>query len=122
MPPSFAKYLGNSNQYTLAVWNALDGNLNVFDNLAEDRFVLVVTGGSTATTFTGTSSFKNPLATPIQDLWITRVVIVGNNIYTSNTAVIGPIDWQANSETIQINSIPGLTNGTQYQITIRFAV
>lgn len=120
-PNWFSKFLSNLNIFTLSLYNAVDGNLNVFTNLAEARFTLNVTGGSSATSWTGPTSFKNPLGVQLNDLWITRIVIDGQPVYTPNTATIGPIDWQASTTTVQINAIPGLTNGTQYTITLRMA-
>lgn len=121
-PNWFSKFLGNLNQFTLAIYSALNADLTVPGNLAEDRFTLSVTGGSTATTFTGNSSFKNPLGVQLSDLWITKVVVTGNPVYTPNTSVIGPIDWTGSSSTITINAIPGLSNGVNYSITVRMAV
>lgn len=109
------------NIFTLAIYNALNGELTLPQNLSEARFTLNVTGGSTATTFTGPTSFLNPVGAQLSDLWITRVVVTGNPVYTANTATIGPIDWQSNSSTVTINAIPGLTNGVAYQITLRMA-
>ena len=121
-PSWFAKFLSNLNVFTLAIYNALNGSLNVFTNLAEARFILNVTGGNNAKTWTGPTSFTNPLKANLTDLWITRVTIMGNPVYTPNTATIGPIDWQSNSSTVQLNAIPGLTNGVSYQIVIRMAL
>jgi hypothetical protein len=121
-PTWFKTFLGNVNLFTLAAYNALNGNLNVFTNLAEARFILNVTGGASATSWAGPTSFKNPLGVQLSDLWITKVVIAGVNVYTPNTAVIGPIDWTASSTTVTLNAIPGLTDNVAYQITLRMAV
>jgi hypothetical protein len=121
-PTWFTKFLGNLNIFTLAVYNALDADLTVPENLAEARFTLNITGGSSATSWNGPTSFKNPLASQLSDLWVTKVVINGNTVYTPVTTSIGPIDWTASASTVTINSIPGLTNGVEYTISLRMAL
>lgn len=122
-PSWFGKFLANLNIFTLSVYNNLDGDLNVFTNLAEARFTLNITGGADALTWTGTDQLKNPLGNvQISDLWITKVQITGVGVYTPVTTNIGPIDWTCSGNTITLNAIPGLTNGVQYTITIRMAV
>jgi hypothetical protein len=120
-PTWFTKFLGNLNIFTLAIYNALNGDLTVQQNLDEGRFILSVTGGSSATVWTGPTSFLNPLGSQLADLWITKVVVTGNAVYTPNATAIGPIDWTSSSTTVTINSIPGLTNGVSYSITLRMA-
>lgn len=122
-PDWFTKFLANLNQFTLSVYNNLNGDLNVFTNLAEARFVLSITAGADALTWTGPTSFKNPLGNAqISDLWITKVQIMGVKVYTPVTTNIGPIDWSCSGSSIILNSIPGLIAGVQYAITLRFAL
>lgn len=116
--PSWFKsnFLNTLNLFVFPTYNALNKNLSVADNLNQNYETITVTAGAAATD--NTASFLNPIEGTPTGLTVVNVQVLGVATTTYPTAVIQAF-WTFDGTSIQIGSIVGLTNGTQYQITLR---
>lgn len=107
----FQKFLANLNLFTLNVYNLLNGGLT-FQNM--QRTIYKATVLATANT---TLSFVNPLDIVPSGLSLVKVLLVSNtNVAITNAVSVA--NWYYDGVNINILSIPGLTSGQNYELSI----
>ncbi len=116
--PSWFKssFLNTLNLFVFPTYNALNKNLSVADNLNESYETVTVTGGAAATD--NTANFLNPIEGTPTGLTVVNVQVLGVATTTYPTSAIQAF-WTFDGTSIRIGSIVGLTNGTQYQLTLK---
>jgi len=102
------------NNFMESVYSALDKNIVFGDNVRTQEKIFVITAGATATD--NTFQFLLALSVAPTGLWITNVFET-NAPTTPITTAIFPW-WRRESDTVFVDAIAGLTNGTQYTITV----
>lgn len=108
---TFQKFLSQLNIFALAVYNLVNGGIG-YSNLQQSLYTFTVTAGLTTPV-----SFVNPLSITPSCVTLGRVYQVASN----NTAITSPVtvsNFYYDGKAINILNIPGLTNGTTYQITV----
>jgi len=112
-PDWFTRFLQELNSFTEVMWNILNKNITVADNLDAQVYTTTLLAGASASS--NTVNFASTLK------HVPQAVIVGGVLDT--TAYATPptaavwASWTFANPQIQINSISGLTNGRTYQLT-----
>ena len=102
------------NNFMESVYSALDRNITFGDNVRTQEKQITITAGATATD--NKFEFLLGLAVAPTGLWITNIFET-NAPTTPMTVAVFPW-WRRESTTIFIDAIAGLTNGTEYTITV----
>ena len=113
-PDWFTRFMSDVNLFTETIWNILNKNVTVSDNIDAYIYTFSLLAGASASnntaTFTPTISH-----TP-------QAVFVGNCVdaaaYSSPLSSAVYCSWTYNGSQIQIQSITGLTSGHTYSITL----
>jgi hypothetical protein len=113
-PDWFTRFLGDINSFTETIWNALNRNLTISDNIDAQVYTFTLTAGAGASN--NTTTFQTTLKhTP-------QAVFVGNVLNTTAYAAAPTAavwaSWSFTNPQIAINAITGLTSGQSYQITL----
>ncbi len=108
---TFAKFLGNLNLFTLAVYNLLNGGLG-FANLQRVVYRVTVLAGATTPL-----NFVNPLSIPPSGLSVVQVLKDGN-VAVPLTSAVSVANFFYDGKTIHVLNITGLTAGQSYQLAI----
>lgn len=116
--PSWFKntFLTTLNLFAFPVYNALNKNLTVADNLNEATTMITVTGNSVAAD--NTASFLNPIQGNPQGVTVINVQITGTATQTYPSSAI-QVFWTFDGTSIRIGAITGLSNGVVYDITLK---
>jgi hypothetical protein len=116
--PSWFKtaFLNTLNLFVFPTYNALNKNLSVADNLNQAYETITVTGGAAATD--ATASFLNPIEGTPAGLTVVNVQVIGVATTAYPTVAVQAF-FTFDGTSIIVGSISGLTNGVQYQITLR---
>lgn len=110
----FTRFLSDINQFTETVWNILNKNLTLTDNLDAQVYSTTVLAGATAAD--NAFQFETTLNhSP-------TVILVGNvadtQAYSTPLSAAVGIQWTVSGTTISITGVTGLTNGHTYAITL----
>jgi len=110
----FTRFMQDINSFTEIVWNTLNKNITIGDNLDAQVYTFTVIAGADATknTLSFASTLKHsPLA----------VLVAGVTDKTAySTALLNAVglQWTFASPTITITGIAGLVNTHTYQMTV----
>jgi hypothetical protein len=107
----FQKFLANMNLFTLATYNALNGGIG-FANMQRSIYKTNVTAAATTTL-----SFVNPLSIPPSGISVVYVALKSAPL-TPITSAVSAANWFYDGKNINILSIPGLTSGSAYTISL----
>lgn len=107
----FQKFLSNLNLFTLNVYNLLNGGIG-FANMQRSIYTVTVTAKTTTTI-----SFVNPLPVAPSGVVLVRAV-VSTATSTPITNAVSVANWGFDGKNINILSVPGLTVGTSYTLSI----
>lgn len=107
----FQKFLANLNLFTLAVYNLMNGGIG-FANM-QRAIVTRSVIGATNTSF----SFVNPL--PISPSGVTLVAVtLKATPLVPITSAVSVANWAFDGKSINILSVPGLTAGLTYSLSL----
>ena len=107
----FQKFLSNLNLFTLATYNALNGGIG-FANMQRAVYKTSVTGATTTTL-----SFVNPLSIAPSGVVLAGIALKSAPL-TPITTAVSVANWFYDGKNINILSIPGLTSGSVYTISL----
>ena len=110
------RFLDTLNLFVFPAYNALAGNLTAPANLNQAYYTISLTGSATATN--NTTSFINPIQGNPTGVSVVDVQITGKPTPSYPTSAI-QCYWSFDGSSIMIGSITGLSNSTQYEITLR---
>ena len=102
------------NNFMESVYAAMDKNITFGDNLRTQEKQFTITAGAAATD--NTFEFLLGLSVAPTGLWITNIFET-NAPTTPITAAVFPW-WRREATSVFIDAIAGLTNGTEYTITV----
>lgn len=108
------QFLRLLNNFFENVYSALNRNLTFGDNIRTQEKAFTITAGATPTD--NTFSFVLGLPVAPTGLWVTKAIETSDSSAPVSGAVYAW--WRRESATVFIDSITGLTNGTQYTITV----
>lgn len=115
-PAWFHRFIQAINLYTEPMFNLVNGNLALTDNINEELFSFQITSGATAASNTY-------LFAPQQLRGVPSGVIIAQclPVLSTPTPVGNPVtlDWSWNGTQVQILAIYGLTNGVKYNLKVR---
>lgn len=109
-------FLNTLNLFVFPVYNALNKNLTMGQNLNEMPVTFQLTGSATPTN--NTISFISPIQGDPIGVNVINVQITGVPTTTYPTAAVQCF-WSFDGTSIQIGAITGLSNGVNYSITVR---
>lgn len=113
-PDWFRRFLSDINNFSEPLWNMVNKNITIQDNIDAQIFTFTIVAGATETD--NTVDFSSTLKhTP-------QTVVVGQAQSTSPYAspLTGvSLSWTYDNPNISVNAIAGLTSGQEYQITLR---
>ncbi len=113
-PDWFTRFIGDLNTFTETMWNVLNRNLTIADNLDAQVYAFSILAGAAAinNTQTFTPTLKH----------VPQAVIVGNCVdqasYAAALSTAVYVSWAWTGSQIQIQSITGLTSGHTYLVTL----
>ncbi len=113
-PDWFTRFIGDLNNFTETMWNILNRNVTLSDNVDAQIYTLSILAGAAASN--NTATFTSTLNhTP-------QAVVVGNCVdaaaYSSPLSTAVYISWSFNAPQISIQSVTGLTSGHTYSLTL----
>lgn len=102
------------NNFFESVYSALDRNIVFGDNIRTQEKKFTITAGATP----ADNKFDFLLALPVAPtgLWVTNAILTEAPTTPIESAVYAW--WRRESDTVFIDAITGLTNGTEYTITV----
>ena len=109
-------FLNTLNLFVFPVYNAINKNLTVGENLNQGYATITLVGSSTATN--NTASFLNPIQGNPTGVDVVNVQITGTPTQTYPTSAI-QVFWTFDGTSINIGSITGLADNVNYSITLR---
>lgn len=109
-------FLNTLNLFVFPVYNAVNKNLTVDDNLNQAYQTISLTGSSTPTN--NTASFLNPIQGTPTGISVINVQITGVPTQEYPTAAVQAF-FTFDGTSIQIGSITGLSDGVLYTITLK---
>ena len=113
-PDWFTRFLNDMNQFTETVWNILNKNLTIEDNLDSQVYRMAIRAGATAAD--NATSFITTLKHAPQAVLVGQVT--DQEAYqVPLTAAVG-VQWTFSGSTISITSISGLIAGQTYNLTL----
>lgn len=116
-PDWFKKtFLNTLNLFAFPVYNALNKNLTVGENLNFGYATIALTGSSTPTN--NTASFLNPIEGTPTGVDVVNVQITGTATQTYPTAAV-QVFWSFDGSSITIGAITGLADTVNYNLTLR---
>jgi hypothetical protein len=116
-PDWFKKtFLNTLNLFVFPVYNAMNKNLTVAQNLNQAYVTISLTGSSTATN--NVTSFLNPIQGDPTGVTVVNVQITGTSTPTFPTSAI-QVYSSFDGSSISIGSITGLADTVNYSITLR---
>ena len=107
----FQKFLSNLNLFTMAIYNLVNKGIG-FANLQRSVYNVTVQAATNTTI-----SFVNPLAIAPSGLSLVKVLLNGENS-TPITSAVSVANWFYDGKYINILSVPGLTAGSSYNLSI----
>jgi hypothetical protein len=110
-PDWFAQFLNTLNLYLTAAYNIFNGGITYSNLGVIQPFTFTFTPGSTAG-----FKFANPLIQAPQNVIIGNVYITGDTSSHPTGAVT--LFWHYANGFIFVDAIPGLTNGTNYTLSV----
>ncbi len=108
---TFQKFLSNLNLFTLAIYNLVNGGIG-FANMQRAVYRGSVIGATNTTL-----SFVNPLQIAPSGITLIAVVLKSSPL-TPVTNAVSVANWSFDGSKINILSIPGLTAGLTYTLSI----
>ena len=112
-PDWFVRFLQQLNLLTEQIVKALTNGLTIKDNLDAQQYMFKILAKATADL--NTTSFVCTMSKTPESVMVGNVFSVGvTTIMTSPVQVF----WSVDGNAIKINSITGLTSGTNYSITL----
>jgi hypothetical protein len=109
-------FLNTLNLFVFPVYNAVNKNLTVADNLNQGYETITITGNSTPTN--NVASFLNPIQGDPTGVTVVNVQVIDTPTPTFPSAAIQAF-FTFDGTSINIGSITGLSNGVNYQITLK---
>ncbi len=107
----FQKFLANLNLFSLATYNALNGGIG-FANMQRAIYKISVIGATNTTL-----SFVNPLSIAPSGVSLVAVAIKATPLVAITNSV-SVANWSYDGRNINILSIPGLTSGVTYTLSL----
>lgn len=111
-----SRFLNTLNLFVFPVYNALNKNLTVGENLNQAYVTISVVGSSTPTD--NVASFLNPIQGNPTGVTAVNVVIVSTPTPTYPTAAV-QVFWSFDGTSIQIGAVTGLSDDVLYDIALR---
>ena len=113
-PNWFNRFIQDINQFCETVWNALNKNLTIADNMDAQIYSTSIRAGVAAVN--NAFSFVSQLKHTPQAILVGQVV--DSVAYsTPLTSAVG-VTWNFSTPNINITGIAGLTNGRTYNLTL----
>ena len=110
------RFLNSLNLFMFPVYNALNKNLTIGDNLNQNHATITLVGSSTPAN--NVASFLNPIQGTPQGVDVVNVQITGTPTPSYPASAI-QVFWTFDGTSINIGSITGLADNVTYQITMR---
>jgi hypothetical protein len=112
-PDWFTRFLGDLNSFTEIIWNILNKNLTVGDNLDAQVFSTTILAGAAAVN--NALSFQSTLKHTPTTVLVAQVADQAAYSAPFSSAVFPT--WTFSGSTVSITGISGLTSGHTYSIT-----
>lgn len=110
------RFLNSLNLFAFPVYNALNKNLTIGDNLNQNHATITLVGSSTPAN--NVASFLNPIQGTPQGVDVVNVQITGTPTPSYPTSAI-QVFWTFDGTSINIGSITGLVDNVNYILTLR---
>lgn len=109
--PIFQRFLGMLNSFNQDIFNLMNGGIG-FSNMQRSVYKTSIVGSANVSL-----SFVNPLNIPPTGLALIQIAEAANPLAPISSSV-SVANWYFDGQQINILSIPGLTSGIKYNLTL----
>ncbi len=113
-PPWIDRFLYSFNLFLNTIYGGLNKNITFQENINAQIATFSLVAGAAAAN--NTASFGLTLKQPPVGLW--PIKIVSSNVNFTPIAAAVFVEWLYDGTLVQIKSVTGLANGTQYNFTV----